>query len=249
MKFTDILMSSAHAYIVEGKGQSRNDFVLKLIKALNCEKDNLHDRPCNTCDSCRQINARTSMDVVFMEKSGKTTYTVKDTSSLIERLGMGAYGRHVIAVIEEADSLSETLQNKLLKTLEEPEPGAIIILETTNADNLLSTVRSRCNVLRVCDYEETAETEEEYNESINSLAQLIISEHQFYECRDAIDKKIKTQDDAIQLLGLLEDKYHEDLLNNRSMANGIELIEKARMDIYTKMNYNKALKRLCLELM
>lgn len=249
MKFTDILMSSAHAYIVEGKGQSRNDFVLKLIKALNCENENLQDRPCNTCDSCRQINARTSMDVVFMEKSGKTTYTVKDTSSLIERLGMGAYGRHVIAVIEEADSLSETLQNKLLKTLEEPEPGAIIILETTNADNLLSTVRSRCNVLRVCDYEETAETEEEYNESINSLAQLIISEHQFYECRDAIDKKIKTQEDAIQLLGLLEDKYHEALINDRNMVNGIELIEKARMDIYTKMNYNKALKRLCLELM
>lgn len=248
MKFTDILTSSAHAYIVEGPGQTRADFVQKLIKALNCENEDVNARPCNSCPSCRQVEAGTSMDVIHMEKSGKTAYMVKDASSMIERLGMGAYGRHVIGVIDDADLLSETLQNKLLKTLEEPEVGAVIILGTSNKDNLLPTVRSRCNVLRVSDYEMQSSEPDEPSESIEELAQFIISKHYYYKCRDAIDKKIKTQEDAICLLGLIEDKYHAELSKNRSMADGIDLIEKARMDIYMGMNYSKALKRLCLEL-
>lgn len=248
MKFTDILTNSAHAYIVSGQGQARKDFVNRFIKALNCECDDISGRPCNSCPSCRQIDVGTSMDVVYMEKSGKTTYTVKDASALIERLGMGSYGRHVIGVIEDADALSETLQNKLLKTLEEPEPGAIIILGTNNADNLLPTVCSRCNIVRVSDYEVDS-SEEEPSEAINELAEFVIGKRYNYELRDAIDKKVKTQDDAIMLLSLIEDKYHGELLNgNRDMAAGIDLIEQARMDIYLGMNYSKALKRLCLEL-
>lgn len=246
MKFTDILTNSAHAYIVEG--QTRKDFVNRFVKALNCEVEDISNRPCGACPSCRQIDVGTSMDVVYMEKSGKTSYMVKDASALIERLGMGSYGRHVIGVIEDADLLSETLQNKLLKTLEEPEPGAIIILGTANADNLLSTVRSRCNLIRVSDYEEGAESETLSSEGIEELAKFIISKHYYYELRDAIDKKVKTQEDAMLLLSSIEDMYHSELVNNRNMADGIDLVEKARMDIYMGMSYSKALKRLCLEL-
>ena len=247
MKFSDILTSSAHAYIVEGQGQARIDFVSKFIKAINCESDAVGSRPCNSCPSCRQVDAGTSMDVVYMEKSGKTTYTVKDASALIDRLGMGSYGRHVIGVIEDADALSETIQNKLLKTLEEPEAGAVIILSTTNSDNLLSTVRSRCNIVRVSDFADAPDNAES-NEEIEKVAELILKKHYNYECREAIDKKIKTQEDAVLLLGLIEDRFHSELANNKSMANGIDLVEQARMDIYMGMSYSKALKRLCLEL-
>lgn len=247
MKFSDILTSSAHAYIVEGQGQARTDFVSKFIKAINCEESEIGNRPCNACPSCRQIDAGTSMDVVYMEKSGKTAYTVKDASALIDRLGMGSYGRHVIGVVEDADALSETIQNKLLKTLEEPEAGAVIILSTANSDNLLSTVRSRCNLIRVSDFTD-APAGAESNEEIEKVADFIFEKHYNYECRDAIDKKIKTQEDAVLLLGLIEDRFHSELASNRNMANGIDKVEQARMDIYMGMNYSKALKRLCLEL-
>lgn len=248
MKFSSILTSSAHAFIVEGQGQLRTDFVLKLIKALNCESESILERPCNTCQSCRQITAGTSMDVIHMEKSGKTSYMVKDASALIERLSMDSYGRHVIGVIDDADVLSETLQNKLLKTLEEPEPGTIIILGTTNADNLLSTVRSRCNILRVGDFGEESCVEDSINEAIEGLVDSIFSKHYYYKLRDVIDKKIKNQEDAVLLLGLIEDRYYGELYRDRNIADKIDLIEKARMDIYSGMNYNKALKRLYLEL-
>lgn len=230
MKFTDILTSSAHAYIVEGKGTARQDFVRRFIEELNGESESL-------------------LDVVHMEKSGKAAYTTKDASALIERLSMGAYGKHLIGVIDDAEALSETVQNKLLKTLEEPEPGVVIIISTTNSDNLLSTVKSRCNLIRISDFDDVDLDPEETDSAIAEAANFILEKHNFYEYRDIIDKKIKSQEDAAALLSAIEDSCHTEMLDgNRDMADAIELIEIARQDIYLGMHYGKALRRLCLEL-
>ena len=251
MKFTDILTSSAHAFIVEARaGETRDRWVQDFIKGLNCECEDITGRPCNCCASCRQIDAGTSMDVIHMDKSGKTAYKVEDAAALIERLGMGSYGRHIIGVIDEADLLSESIQNKLLKTLEEPEEGAVIILATANRDNLLRTVRSRCNVVRVSDFVdvELSDEEIELSENIQELVKLYTSKSKFYEIRAAVDKKIKSQEEAVQLLGALEDACRAIMLKNPAAAGAIDRIETARMDIYRGMQYGKALRRLFLEL-
>jgi len=49
-----------------------------------------------------------------------------------------------IFIVDEAERLAETSQNTLLKTLEEPPPGTVIILITANEDRLYPTIRSRC---------------------------------------------------------------------------------------------------------
>ncbi len=253
MRFTDILTSSAHAFIVEGRtGETRDRFIRDFVKGLNCECAEVEARPCNSCASCRQIDAGTNMDIIHMDKSGKTAYKVEDAAAMMERLGMGSYGRHIIGVIDEADLLSESIQNKLLKTLEEPEEGAVIVLATTNRDNLLRTVRSRCNVVRIADYDGYSETNDaiDSDEEIRDLADKLIGKEQFFTARAAIDKKIKSQEDAITLLGIMEDACRDKMVNNgSSWAGKVELIETARMDIYRGMQYGKALKRLFLELL
>ena len=252
MRFTDILTSSAHAFIVEGRaGETRDRFISDFVKGLNCELSDIEARPCNCCSSCRQIDAGTSMDIIHMEKSGKTSYKVEDAAVMMERLGMGSYGRHIIGIIDEADLLSESIQNKLLKTLEEPEDGAVIILATTNRDNLLKTVRSRCNIVRISDYDGYAcdDATPDIDEDIKDVAAMLIGNGKFFAVRAAIDKKIKSQEDAIALLGIMEDEARDVMINKEpEWARRIELIETARMDIYKGMQYGKALKRLFLEL-
>ena len=253
MRFTDILTSSAHAFIVEGRnGETRDRFVRDFVAGLNCECEDVNRRPCNSCAACRQLDAGTSMDVFHMEKSGKTAYKVEDAAAMVERLGMGSYGRHIIGIVDEADLLSESIQNKLLKTLEEPEEGAVIILATTNRDNLLRTVRSRCNIIRISDYdgyEGDVEEDATANEEIQELAKLVLGKTRFFEARAAIDKKIKSQEDAMMLLGVMEDVARDVMINKQpAWATKVELIETARMDIYRGMQYGKALKRLFLEL-
>ena len=56
-------------------------------------------------------------------------------------------GAGKVFIIDEAERLETDGQNVLLKTLEEPPPGTIIILVTNSLDRLLPTVRSRCQTL------------------------------------------------------------------------------------------------------
>ena len=146
--------SSAHAYIIEGRsGSSRNDFLMTLISGLECLNENMQSRPCGRCDACVQVAARTNPDVVYMQKSGKTGYRSEDAIAFTERLSMRPYGRYLIGVVDEAETLSETVQNKLLKTLEEPLKDVLLFLLTSRGDELLSTVKSRCSLIRINEYE------------------------------------------------------------------------------------------------
>lgn len=219
--------SSAHAYIVEGRSKSeRDDFINELTDGLGCHP----------------------LDVVHMQMSGKAAYKVDDAGAFSERLGMGAYGGRIVGIIDDADALSETVQNKLLKTLEEPDGSALIILGSSNRDHLLETVRSRCSVIRLQGGAEGEEAEA----AIREAASLALSEGSaFCEFREALEKSVKTASDAMALIDAIEDELRERMLSGEGAqlaAAMTETAEKARMDIEKGMDKNKALKRLRLEL-
>ena len=245
--------NSAHAYIVEGRaGSGRDEFIKKLSMGLECRCDDVSARPCGSCDACRQVAAGSSMDIVRMQMSGKTGYKTEDANAFSSRLDMGAYGRYLIGIIDDADSLSETVQNKLLKTLEEPRPDVILLLGNSNPDHLLSTVRSRCSTIRLQASQEDADgTESEKTEALKAAASLLGGEGAFCEFREALEKSVKTRSDALMLIDQAEEGFRERMRAGdmpAAMADRLELCEKARADIERDMDRNKALKRLRLEL-
>ena len=244
--------SSAHAYIVEGRAVSaREEFINSLAMGLECLDPDAGARPCGHCSACRQVAAGSSMDVVRMQMSGKNGYKVDDANAFSSRLDMGAYGRYLIGIIDDADSLSDIVQNKLLKTLEEPRPDVLLILGTSNPDHLLSTVRSRCSSIRLADdaAEDAADTD--IPETIRTAAELLAGSGAFCEFRDAAEKAVKTKGDAAALIDCTEEIFRGRMLAGdepAAMAERLELCEKARADIERDMDRNKALKRLRLEL-
>ena len=245
--------SSAHAYIVEGKaGTGREEFIKNLSMGLECRSDDVSSRPCGHCDACRQAAAGSSMDIVRMQMSGKNGYKTEDANAFSSRLDMGAYGRYLIGIIDDADSLSETVQNKLLKTLEEPRRDVILLLGTSNPDHLLSTVRSRCSIIRLQPDQDTPDvSESEKSEAFRTAAAMLSGEGAFCEFREAAEKCVKTRNDALILINYAEEGFRERMMSGDSpgaMAERLELCEKARADIERDMDRNKALKRLRLEL-
>ena len=245
--------SAAHADIVEGKaGSGRDDFIRKLSMGLECRCGDISSRPCGTCDACRQVAAGSSMDIVRMQMSGKTGYKTEDANAFSSRLDMGAYGRYLIGIIDDADSLSETVQNKLLKTLEEPRPDVILLLGTSNPDHLLSTVRSRCSTIRLQTEQDVPDdAENEKAEALRNAALMLGGEGAFCEFREALEKNIKTRSDALLLIDFAEEGFRERMKSGdmpAAMADRLELCERARADIERDMDKNKALKRLRLEL-
>ena len=243
--------SSAHAYIVEGRaGAARDAFVKDLAMGLECLDPDVSARPCGRCDACRQVAAGSSMDIVRMQMSGKNGYKVEDANAFAERLDMGAYGRFLIGIIDDADSLSETVQNKLLKTLEEPRDSVILLLGSSNPDHLLSTVRSRCSTVRVSD-DGASEEDGAKAGALREAAEMLYGGGAFHGFRDAIDKCVKTRADALLLTELAEDISRERMIAGEDpalMAARLELCERARADMEQGMDRARALKRLYLEL-
>lgn len=261
---------AAHAFAIEGRSaEARSSFIRTLTAGLECTSADHTLRPCGKCPACLQVAAGTSMDVVHMSKStgasktGREVYRVTDASAFIERLSMGSYGRYLIGIIDDADTLSETIQNKLLKTLEEPAPDTILMLSVANRDNLLDTVLSRVSCMRLADYgldddNAAAEEDNKLASAVNSLVSMYTDRTAaFHEVRSSVEKNIRSREDALILLEAMEDEFRRrmislsssgDTTRSETCAKAIEHINTARMDIRRDMNHSRALKRLFLEI-
>jgi DNA polymerase III subunit delta' len=141
-----------HAMLFVGpEGVGKKSFARKLAQALLCESrpaDSLD--PCEACPGCLQVGAQTHPDFVEVgrpeEKHELPIAVIRD---LCEFFALKpARGLRKVALLDDADDLNEEAANAFLKTLEEPPPGAVLILIGTSVEIQLATIVSRCQVVR-----------------------------------------------------------------------------------------------------
>jgi DNA polymerase-3 subunit delta' len=140
---------TAHSYLFEGvSGCGRKKTALTLIQALFCAA--LPDDACGVCPSCRKISSGNHPDIHYIEPlPDKRDISIEQLRELQHILSLRPYeAPRKACIIDPAERMSVNAANSLLKTLEEPPGNALIILLTENAGMLLSTVRSRCQVIR-----------------------------------------------------------------------------------------------------
>ena len=134
----------AHAYLFCGpRGCGKTTSARILAKALNCT-DLQDGEPCGSCDSCVQVAAGTSMDVIEMDAASNNG--VDTMRELVSRASLGTAGRRKVYILDEVHMLSTAASNTLLKTLEEPPPHVVFVLATTDPQKVLPTIRSRTQV-------------------------------------------------------------------------------------------------------
>lgn len=138
-----------HSYLFEGiPGCGRRKTALTLIQALFCTA--LTDDACGVCPSCRKIEGGNHPDIHLVAPlPDKRDISVEQLRDLQHELALRPYeAPRKACIIDPAERMSVSAANSLLKTLEEPPGDALIILLTENAGMLLSTVRSRCQLIR-----------------------------------------------------------------------------------------------------
>lgn len=150
----------AGSYLFIGPaGVGKSTFARALAGALVCQAPRAGLVACGGCASCLQAAAGTHPDIDVVEKpSDKGTIPLESLigapeqrlrEGLIWRLLLQpALGGRKVAIILDADHLSDEGANCLLKTLEEPPTAAVIILVGTELERQLPTIRSRCQVVR-----------------------------------------------------------------------------------------------------
>ena len=133
----------AHALLFAGpRGVGKTTTARILAKALNCERGRTPD-PCNQCTTCKEIAEGRSIDC--MEIDGASNRGIDEVRELRENVRYApSRQKFKVIIIDEVHMLTEPAFNALLKTLEEPPPGVVFILATTDAHKIPSTILSRC---------------------------------------------------------------------------------------------------------
>jgi len=133
----------AHAYLFVGpRGIGKTSTARILAKALNCVKGPTVT-PCGVCDSCKEITAGNSLDV--LEIDGASNNGVEQVRELRDNVRYApSKGHFKIYIIDEVHMLTSAAFNALLKTLEEPPPHVKFIFATTEPQKVLPTILSRC---------------------------------------------------------------------------------------------------------
>lgn len=139
-----------HAYLFSGPaGAPLVDTALALACALNCTS--APGEGCGECTSCSKVIAGIHPDVVKLIREGAAQIVPIEVvrSQVISRLGLPPHEAAVrVFVVEEATAMAPPAANALLKTLEEPPARTLFVLCTTAPEQLLPTIRSRCQRVR-----------------------------------------------------------------------------------------------------
>lgn len=136
-----------HSYIFAGlPGAGKRTLSNYFAKMLLCDGGS---KPCNTCQSCSQVDSQNHPDLIRLTSQTKTI-GVEPIRELRADIGIKPFqGSRKIYIIEKGDTMTPQAQNAFLKTLEEPPEYAVIIILADNLAGLLSTIVSRCQIIRI----------------------------------------------------------------------------------------------------
>ncbi len=221
----------SHAYIIEGaQGSGKRTLAKLMCAAISCKSSNI---PCMQCTSCSKIMRDQAPDVITVTaEKGKVQLGVDVIRKIREN---AAYAPNELPkkfyIFPLADTMNDASQNALLKILEEPPEHVMFMLLSENADNLLSTIRSRAPILRL-----EALTDELVSEHLKTTDES--AKNLFERDPDAFGAAIKLARGSIgKALELTNGKRAEECLEfYKSAEKYLELLA-ARRDAVSELNF------------
>jgi DNA polymerase-3 subunit delta' len=139
-----------HALLVHADaGAGGTEFALWVAQAMLCRERAA--APCGVCADCKWLIERQHPDCAWLTPLGESKFIlIEQVRELLAELTLTSHtGRGKVAVLVPAEAMNAASANALLKTLEEPAAGTLIVLVTHQPSKLLPTLRSRCLQLRV----------------------------------------------------------------------------------------------------
>ncbi len=151
-----------HAYLVSGpESVGKTTLATAFAQALFCRQPPRPGDACGECAACRKVIRGVHPDIQTFSLAGQAAAAggkgTKNTSLTIDTVReicataalRPMEGRWRVVLVDDAETLQDVAQEAFLKTLEEPPSFLVLILLCNDAELLLPTVRSRCQLIEL----------------------------------------------------------------------------------------------------
>lgn len=207
---------TSHSYLFVGtEGIGKKQIAKEFAKALLCLNN---DKYCNTCKSCIEFDDNNNPDFVILEPDENSIKIEQIREIQRKVVEKPIISNQKVYIIDNSDKMTTEAQNCLLKTLEEPPKYITIILIGTNENAFLSTIKSRCTILRFKDIpqhkiEEYLDTQQIYFKDKRILKA----------CGGSIGKALEIKDRQEEY-----ESIHE-FIENLAQENIIDIFQKTQI--------------------
>lgn len=243
----------SHAYIIEGPDYlDKPAFARQFAKGILCP-DRRGDN-CGSCAICDKIDHGNHEDLIFVERiKTKQSLGIELIKQMQARISIKPNGPRYIVIMEEADLMTEDAQNCLLKTLEEPPGGAVLILLSENSESLLPTIRSRCVKYR---FEGAGEVrDEQISKRSREVISQLLDGSPFYRLKEALGEVSRDRSEAVALIDCMEERCRELILSRddrgvpysaEEIGRCVDALEEARRQLSRGLTPSYVMKRFLL---
>lgn len=250
----------SHVYLLETNNLDKAyTDLLQVIKQINCEKEFVND--CHKCNLCNLVNQASLPSLVVVEADGNNIKKEQVVELKRKFSYRPVYTTNNIYIIKNAAKMNKESSNTMLKFIEEPNDNILGFLLTENLNNVLPTIRSRCEILKIWyeednnidkdDYQNKAieyikKTELEKNGKIMYNKSVILSDYSERQDIELIFKEIL----QIYLNQYEQVKGYDFLnhLNADSLRKRINLVANVLNNINTNANIELLLDKYIIEL-
>lgn len=215
----------SHSYLFLGiSGIGKKLIAREFAKMILCEAE---EKYCGKCKSCIEFDTANNPDFQEIEPDGNNVKIEQIREMQRKIVEQPIISNKKVYIIDDADLMTREAQNCLLKTLEEPPEFANIILIGSNESNFLSTIKSRCTIIKFRSIPDEQITEYLKNK---------------YELQDISNSIIKAANGSIGKAEILKDKQElyvsiDNVINNIEKMDLIDTLKNA--DIIYKSQDDK----------
>ncbi|MBQ0017235.1 MAG: hypothetical protein KBT30_01220 [Clostridiales bacterium] len=149
-KFEKVFHSKSHAILLNSDDETLLfDVAQSYAMSLSCKQEN---KPCLMCSNCLKVLSNNSLDT-FVYPKGEVLLN-DEVMEILDNLSIvPAENEYKVFIIKNFEKINPLLQNKLLKSIEEPPKFVKFVLLVKNKLQVLETIISRCEVITLPKFE------------------------------------------------------------------------------------------------
>lgn len=140
--------SYSHAYLFAGPGGTqKNEMAMAFAQGLLCSGQGA--KPCGRCKGCQKVEKGNHPDLhIIQPEDGSASLKINQIRQMQHSMSSKPYeGDKKIFILRKAETMGEPAQNAMLKVLEEPDKGTVLLLIANSTSGILPTILSRCQIL------------------------------------------------------------------------------------------------------